>query len=251
MPRRKVSANSSGFTLIELLIAIAIIALLCGILFPAFASAKKSSFRSSCSGNLKQLYAAFLMYADDWNDTFPCPGGLYGDRSYWAQENGGLDKYLRCQHTGPKSVYCCPAYGGGWKSQWSPRTYTMNSFLRSPPDLPYPGSLAYLCGILCSDIAVPSNTILLFEGIPADRTDKVYGEGYVYRCADWTWVRGYYPKAIRYWQDAEKPWHGDRNNYLFCDGHVISMAPETYATFRGPTCPENNLWYASKLRDIL
>jgi len=40
------------------------------------------------------------------------------------------------------------------------------------------------------------------------------------------------------------------DNYLFCDGHVISMVPEKYATFRGPTCPENNLWYARKFREL-
>jgi len=66
-------------------------------------------------------------------------------------------------------------------------------------------------------IDCPAVATLLFEGIPADKTDKVYGEGYVYRCADWTWVRGYYPKKIRYWQDAYKPWHGDRNSYLYVD----------------------------------
>ena len=73
----------------------------------------------------------------------------------------------------------------------------------------------------------------------------------MYRCADWQWVRGYYNRSLLHWQDADKPWHGDKNNYLFCDGHVVSMKPEKYPDFRGPTCNEDNLWYASKLRDLL
>lgn len=247
MLARERSRTVAGFTLIELLVVIAIIAILAGILFPVFASARTTSRKSVCQSNLKQLYGAFQLYADDWDGTLPCPGGLPGDLSYWAQENGGIEKYLGCQDLGSKSVYCCPSYTGVWKSRWSPRTYTMNSFLREPPDVYYPHSLAYLDGISFTGIDAPSRTILLFEGIPADDTNNL-GEGYVYRCGDWTCVRGYYPKARRYWQLADRPWHGIRNNYLMCDGHVISMAPEKYPHFSGPTCERDNLWYVRRLR---
>jgi prepilin-type N-terminal cleavage/methylation domain-containing protein/prepilin-type processing-associated H-X9-DG protein len=248
LPARNVFSNVRGFTLIELLVVMAIIAMLSGILFPVFASVRASSKKTTCESNLKQLYSAFQLYADDYDGTLPCPGGLYGDNTYWAQEKGGLDKYLRCQQLGLKSVFCCPNYTGKWQSQWSPRTYSMNSFLREPPDIPYPACLTILRGIGFTDIANPSKTILLYEGIPANQTNVSLGEGYVYRCADWTWVRGYYPRSILHWQDANKPWHGTRDNYLMCDGHIMSMAPEKYLAFRGPTCPEDNLWYARELR---
>jgi len=90
-------------------------------------------------------------------------------------------------------------------------------------------------------------TIMLYEGIPADEGNYL-GEGYVYRCGDWTWVRGSRPKPILHWQDAQKPWHGRMNNYLMCDGHVISMEPEKYPGFTGPKHAGNNLWYARKYR---
>lgn len=124
----------------------------------------------------------------------------------------------------------------------------MNSFLRAPADIPYPLCINILSGIPQGWIKSPSNTILLYEGIAASATNPL-GEGYVDRCGDWESVRGYYPDPINHWADAHKPVHGDRNNYLMCDGHVVNRKPEKYPAFRGgPTSPENNLWYARKLR---
>ena len=237
----------NGFSLIELLVVVAIIAILAGILFPVFLSAKAMARKTTCQSNLRQLYAAFELYAQDWDGTLPCPGGQPGDLTYWAQESKGLDVYLRCQKMGGKSVFCCPSYAGKWATPWSPRTYSMNSFLREPPDLPYPAGNAYLDGISLTSITTASETILLFEGIPGDHTYSS-GEGYVYRCGDWTCVRGYYPSPRPHYQSADKAWHGKRNNYLMCDGHLISRQPEKYASFRGPTTAEDNMWYARKLR---
>jgi prepilin-type N-terminal cleavage/methylation domain-containing protein len=62
---------SRAFTLIELLVVIAIIAILAAILFPVFAKARKSSNRTVCLNNVKQLNLALRMYAGDNNDTLP------------------------------------------------------------------------------------------------------------------------------------------------------------------------------------
>jgi len=162
----------------------------------------------------------------------------------------GFDRYLKCQDMGRKSVYCCPSYAGEFRTQWSPRTYGMNSFLREPPDIAYPQCLNYptgITGIRQSRIKAPSSTILLYEGMPANSGNPL-GEGYVYRCGNWTCVRGFYSIAQVHWQNADKPWHRSFNNYLMCDGHVVAMPPEKYGSFPGPTSPANNLWYAQRLR---
>jgi len=63
--------TKKGFTLIELLVVIAIIAILAAILFPVFAQARRKARTAACLANLKQLQLAMLMYADDYDETFP------------------------------------------------------------------------------------------------------------------------------------------------------------------------------------
>lgn len=60
-----------GFTLIELLVVIAIIAILAAILFPVFAQARERARSTQCISNLRQSATAVLLYAQDYEDTFP------------------------------------------------------------------------------------------------------------------------------------------------------------------------------------
>ncbi len=64
MPKR-------GFTLIELLVVIAIIAILAAILFPVFAQARSKARQTSDLSNQKQIGMAYLMYIQDYDETFP------------------------------------------------------------------------------------------------------------------------------------------------------------------------------------
>jgi prepilin-type N-terminal cleavage/methylation domain-containing protein/prepilin-type processing-associated H-X9-DG protein len=86
MYSRNNQTKSSGFTLIELLVVIAIIAILAAILFPVFAQAREKARAISCVSNQKQIMLGILMYAQDYDETYPYDQYYFGDhgRVTWA-----------------------------------------------------------------------------------------------------------------------------------------------------------------------
>jgi prepilin-type N-terminal cleavage/methylation domain-containing protein/prepilin-type processing-associated H-X9-DG protein len=125
MKRRNGTRKLSGFTLIELLVVVAIIAVLIAMLLPALSSARESAKGVVCSNNVHQLSVSFVMYANDYNDTWPTSGRMdNGSTPYhdytnaccgWVPnasiiddkftvENGSLFPYIK-----NKNVYLCPS----------------------------------------------------------------------------------------------------------------------------------------------
>jgi len=113
MPKRR------GFTLIELLVVIAIIAILAAILFPVFARAREKARQTSCLSNVKQTTLAFLMYAQDFDETF-CRG--------WQPAAAGGEWFVVLQpYMKNQQIRECPSFG--LNDSWTPYSYGMNNFV--------------------------------------------------------------------------------------------------------------------------
>jgi len=105
-----------AFTLIELLVAIAIIAVLMGILLPSLRAAREGGYRAVCLSNLRQLTTAWIMYADD-NGGKLVKGDTH-DSDAWVQWDDGFTEQTKEQaiirgmlykYCPNKKLYQCPS----------------------------------------------------------------------------------------------------------------------------------------------
>jgi len=105
-----------AFTLVELLVVIAIIVILLAILLPALIKARESARKTVCQSNVRQLWAAWYMYAND-NRGCIVSGVLWVPR---ASDPRSLYSYL-----GNSRVIKCPSF----PDSSIPWTYWVNSHL--------------------------------------------------------------------------------------------------------------------------
>ena len=108
-----------AFTLIELLIVVAIIAALAGILLPVYARSRREAMAATCVSNIKQIGAALLMYAQDWNGC--APPYFTGTVETIARDSGEekpavID--LTSLNSPGKLKQCFAPYGAGSDALW-------------------------------------------------------------------------------------------------------------------------------------
>ncbi|MCX6367916.1 MAG: DUF1559 domain-containing protein [Armatimonadetes bacterium] len=110
--------KNRAFTLIELLVVIAIIAILAAILFPVFAQARAKARQIACLSNQKQIGTAFMMYIQDYDETFPFSDyGVSNNAADYIVWPFLVEPYIKGGVQGTtnknqkKSVFVCPDNG--------------------------------------------------------------------------------------------------------------------------------------------
>ena len=128
------------FSLIELLVVVAIIAILTSLLLPSLSKARMTSRIAVCKSNLKQVYTAQLLFADDnenrvftnWRGSEWMTRKIYttNNKNKWSnvQIHSDGSRFME-PYLGPKesAVYACPATeiekSSGYYNNFKDRSY--------------------------------------------------------------------------------------------------------------------------------
>jgi prepilin-type N-terminal cleavage/methylation domain-containing protein len=172
--------QKSGFTLVELLVVIAVIAIVAAILFPVLAQAREKARQITCLSNCKQWGSTFMMYVQDYDETYPLAFGYSRSLGGWmwsasnafhqvpvGWRNGTPVERLQVAavewansvqpYVKTYSVYACPSgaevrlstnYEQPLKP-WANVSYTFNGLLMGYPE---------------AGVVTPSRVPLLWEG---------------------------------------------------------------------------------------
>ena len=254
--------RSRAFTLVELLVVIGIIALLITILLPALGQAKRKAQAVACMSNIKQIYTAMQMFAQDNKGQLPRPylvgecamssptdpaqPTVFAKVCAWSQrapgaaghidlrdEASGLWKYIQGQGT-REQVMICPGDNGEAlfghardESRW-PRnvSYSLNRFmLRDKPTGP---SLSLRLG----SVKNAARKIMIYEEIAPNDSWCIMGSS----VDDKPSARhGLSMRANPRPDPPNKAYLQGMGNYGFFDGHVEPLP--TNVLIPTPTSP--------------
>jgi prepilin-type N-terminal cleavage/methylation domain-containing protein/prepilin-type processing-associated H-X9-DG protein len=247
------TGRTAAFTLIELLVAIAIIAILAGLLTAALSKAKGKAYAITCVGHARQLTLASLLYATDRDDRLPYNlGGSATRRGMapradfnwvnnilnWEVANSDntnvafVTKGSFSQYAGRAvQIYRCPAdralsddqKQAGWAARV--RSYSMNAMVGDAGENSRYGTNIfnpeYKQFKRTSDITKPTRIFVFLDEHPDSIND------------------GYFLNRIDEleWLDLPASYHNGAATFSFADGHV-EMHRWVYPATKPPPKPD-------------
>lgn len=235
--------KTKAFTLIELLVVIAIIAILAAILFPVFAQAREKARAITCVSNLKQMGLAAVMYAQDYDETYPgmwqwSPLAILAHSPYLYPPGFTLQQAEQqcetCPYVKNSQIFKCPdmskQYGGAWASYG----YAYPTLWGGYPPIPN-SAFGFPVGPSLGAFAAPADTVMIMDSAIFAGTDACNARTYegIYSGCDTKSGYSYpyvYEPTTNPWS-SPNPIHSKKANIAFVDGHVKPMSLE--AT-RGP-----------------
>ncbi len=250
--------GKNAFTLIELLVVIAIIAMLLAILIPSLQTAKEMAAGSVCMANLRGLSMPFYLYAEDndsklarcnqgpdrWVDRPHELNPATGARNYTnhnstvpEKENGIMGgvlypyaettKVYHCvadrrsrvnvgsRGKGPYRSYAMPETIGNIDGNGDPDEFTVTSDLTG-------ATYRIKAVIKYSDFRTPGDKYVFVEenythgaNTPGSQPPDMGYNGGV-----WSFWHG---DTYEAWWDPLAPWHNDRTNLGYADGHAAKL----------------------------